>query len=58
VTKSKISRTICAVAKWRDTAQLFHTTNNIKKAQEMLEEIEKIVDGLGEKREKRVATKG
>lgn len=58
VTKTKVSRAICAVAKWRDTAELFHTTDNIKKAQDMLAELQTILVGLGAKIEKRVTSKG
>lgn len=53
-----MSRTIVAVAKWRDTAELFHTDDNAKKAEDMLAELQAILEGLGAKLEKKVATKG
>jgi hypothetical protein len=58
VTKTKVSRAICTVAKWRDTAELFHTVDNIKKAQDMLAELQTILEGLGAKIEKPIAAKG
>lgn len=58
VTKTKVSRAICTVAKWRDTAELFHTVDNIKKAEDMLAELQTILEGLGAKIEKRVPMKG
>lgn len=58
MTKSKVSRAICAVAKWRDTAELFHTVDNIRKAKDMLAELQNILEGLGAKVEKVGTPKG
>ncbi|KAF8219035.1 hypothetical protein L208DRAFT_1344285, partial [Tricholoma matsutake] len=40
-----------------DTAELFHTVDNIQKAQDMLAELQVILEGLGAKIEKQVAAK-
>ena len=58
VTKTKVSRAICTVAKWRDTAELFHTVENIRKAEDMLAQLQTILGGLGAKIERRATGKG
>ncbi|RDB19056.1 Transcription regulatory protein SNF2 [Hypsizygus marmoreus] len=53
-TKAKVSRAIRAVAKWKECAELFHTDENIKKADDMLAELQVIMEGLGAKLKKPV----
>ncbi|KAF9441652.1 hypothetical protein P691DRAFT_683240 [Macrolepiota fuliginosa MF-IS2] len=48
-TKAKVNRAIRAVAKWKECAELLHTAENIKKAEDMLAEIQVIMEGLGAK---------
>lgn len=47
--KVKVNCTICAVAKWKECAELFSTADNIHKAKEMLVELDTIMEGLGAK---------
>ncbi|KAF9444080.1 hypothetical protein P691DRAFT_678274 [Macrolepiota fuliginosa MF-IS2] len=48
-TKAKVNRVICAVAKWKQCAELFHTPENLKKAEDMLANLQEILEGLGVK---------
>jgi len=57
-TKAKVSRAIRAVAKWKECAELFSTPDNIKKAEDMLAELEAILEGLGAKLDKKVERQG
>lgn len=47
MTKAKVTRTIRAVAKWKECAELFSTADNLKKAEEMLAKLHVIMEGLG-----------
>lgn len=47
LTKLKVTRTIRAVAKWKECAELFSTADNVRKAEEMLAELDAIMEGLG-----------
>ncbi|KAF9443968.1 hypothetical protein P691DRAFT_808051 [Macrolepiota fuliginosa MF-IS2] len=49
LTKAKITRTIRAVAKWKECAEIFHTDENVQKAEEMLAQLQVIMEGLGAK---------
>ena len=48
-TKTKVSRAIRAVAKWKECAELLNTTENIAKADEMLAKLQTILEGMGAK---------
>ncbi|KAF8220211.1 hypothetical protein L208DRAFT_1186029, partial [Tricholoma matsutake] len=54
---NKIGAIALAAFKGKDTAKLFHTIDNVKKAQDMLAELQTILEGVGAKIEKRVALK-
>lgn len=56
-TKAKVSRAIRAVAKWKECAELFHTSENIEKAEEMLARLQDILENLGAKVEKKLQPK-
>ncbi|KAJ3563513.1 hypothetical protein NP233_g8897 [Leucocoprinus birnbaumii] len=51
-TKAKVARTIRAVAKWKDTAELFGLPADLKNAEDMLSELATIMAGLGVKIQK------
>ncbi|KAF9447919.1 hypothetical protein P691DRAFT_670489 [Macrolepiota fuliginosa MF-IS2] len=57
-TKAKVNHAIRAVAKWKECAELFHTDENIKKAGEMLIELQVIMEGLGAKISKKETARG
>jgi len=56
-TKAKVSRAIRAVAKWKECAELFNTFENIKKAEDMLAELQVVMEGLGAKVNKQAEQK-
>ncbi|KAG6879693.1 hypothetical protein C0992_012793 [Termitomyces sp. T32_za158] len=47
LTKAAITNIICAVAKWRDTSELFSTPENTATAMEMLVQLQTVIAGLG-----------
>lgn len=59
-TKVKVNKTIRAVAKWKECAEIFSTADNIRTAEEMLTELQAIMEGLGAKikSKKPIAPKG
>ncbi|KAF8074473.1 P-loop containing nucleoside triphosphate hydrolase protein [Lyophyllum atratum] len=58
LTKAKVSRTIHAVAKWKECSTLFNTARNVEAAESMLADLEEIMEGLGAKLGKRTKSKG
>ncbi|KAF5344438.1 hypothetical protein D9756_011277, partial [Leucocoprinus leucothites] len=46
-TKANVARTIRAVAKWKETAELFSAPGDIKTANEMLGELQRIMEDIG-----------
>ncbi|KAJ3566667.1 hypothetical protein NP233_g6859 [Leucocoprinus birnbaumii] len=52
-TKAKVTHTIRAVARWKDTAEIFGLPEDLKNAESMLEELKAIMEGLGTPVEKR-----
>jgi TATA-binding protein-associated factor len=57
-TKTKVSRAIRAVAKWKECAELLKTTENIAKADKMLAKLQTILEGMGAKLIKSSEAKG
>lgn len=49
MTRLKVNKAIRAVAKWKECAELFSTSENIRKAEEMLARLQVVMEGLGAK---------
>ncbi|KAF5347354.1 hypothetical protein D9756_010005 [Leucocoprinus leucothites] len=60
LTLKNVGKAIRDVAKWKEVSELYNTAENIKKAEEMLGDLQVIMETLGAQipKEKRVARKG
>ncbi|KAF5362324.1 hypothetical protein D9756_002852 [Leucocoprinus leucothites] len=57
LTKAKVSHAIQTVATWREHAEISHIDEHVKKAKDMLANLETVMEGLGAKIVKRKAVK-
>lgn len=49
MTKTKVARTIRAVSRWRDVAEMYGTAENLEKAAHIMAEVERLLDEVGVK---------
>ena len=47
VTKAKLDNTVRSVSKWKDTAELWGTTENMDNAGQMMAELERLLEEVG-----------